>query len=955
MELGDFLQEMKVDKNGKMFLSNGGDAVSFLIALDDDGRLLWDYYFRDSDYNHFFVTKHYIYLISTYKQTNQLLLLDKDTGKKKEEITLELDDDEYIQQISTDYDGKMYVTTGKHFIIFEKDGDLERQFNIEIPYDMKPVIGPNGIIYILGQTEKSNQYRLYAIRSRGSIKWSTPLTFDGFRFTSERHQYPILFDKKGTLYIKDEFTVYSINPANGKVYWRYALDDEQEEYRFLLESDQDYLDDINRNRSPYLVKKLDDTVILMSNYEMIALDEDDGDEEWYFDRGIYPILSVIEQNKKIYTLFDRLYSLDEDGDVKWSYDLTGQGIYINADLQVDHDGYIYLNEYKYGSNNSTLTLFDPYGEVQWKSQSLPVDNHDWYMTKNGPIYVTYSYQNGRYASELYVINKDQMINNVKVDGVVEKVIEKGHTIYVLTSNKLYAFLYLYAPSGIKLEAPKEAERHTSDCYMITNNIKRLPNGYQLNIDWNYAVDKKDYDLKITADQDDNVYLSLYDGDQLAYLYSINSKGKLNWRYREKDEAINGFLISDNYLHLYDSDDENIQVIVLHKDTGREYRSFSHRDVDHILVDPDGNTYLSSADGLVKYNKYGRKVWQLNLNIPDSTKPVIGPDGSIYALSHLYGEKYRLYAVQTNGKKRWNATLTFEDFHLDEKESPVLFDEDGTLYLLNDDDHTLYVIDPNSGAIRFKHVAEEDVKLLLKLKKDDRYFENPNLNPWVVDKINDHIVLQSKKEVYALNADTGKIEWRFKNNQAITDMKEQDEILYVLSDHLYGINKYGYHIWTYPLNGENYPEKNLIMNQYGSIYVTEYTIGNRDGIIHEIDKYGNRLWQIKNSTYAEQVWYLAKKAPVYTTYQNYSDNTSLNTLNDHGLIIQTMVDGKVLEVLDDKDRFYVLTNEKLYAFTHSYEYGGDSALPCNEEIGTNHLDAIRFKDNLHEYAIRKNNP
>lgn len=911
---GDYLQDVKFDKDGTIYLSNGGDYVSYIIALDFDGRLIWDYYLRGRDFNNFYVTEDYIYLISTFNQTDNLILLDKNTGRKVDEVTLDLTEDEFIKTVAVDYDGNIFVTTENSFIIFEEDGDRKWSLGIEIAFDFKPVIGPNGRVYIMEYIEDTDRHRLYSITSKGSIKWKKYLTFNGYRFTSKHSDYPIMFDEDGTIYIKDEITIYSIDYKDGDTNWKYLLEEDRtNEFYFFLEPDKEYNEGIDSNRSQFLVNKIDDNIILMSDYEIIALDADDGKEKWNFDRGIYFIKDITEVNDIVYAMFDRLYAFDEDGDIDWSYDIENQSSYFNLDLQVDNSGNLYLYEYKYNSGNGTLSLLDRNGNIRWESKELPSGRHEWYSTEIGPIHKTYNYSNGQYESELSVINAEGVRNKIKVDGAVINVIERYDYLYILTNKKLYTFKYSYVLSGTSPTGPTN-EKDGS------NYLK----GYNLDEKWDYRIDKDDYELKVFTDMDNNTYISMFDGDYLAYIYSIDSEGDLNWKKNLTREDVSGFSISEDYIQLFDAYYKNNDYILLNKDSGKKIRSFrlnfSKADINDIIFDADENIYLSTEDELTKYNKYGSKSWDIDMEIPPSTKTVIGSDNVIYAFEYLSGNKYKLHAISnSNGKKEWSKILYFEDYSLGDKEDPILFDEDGTLYILNDDDNTLYSIDPEDGDINFKHVGNNSINILTKPDKNYLKSQSHNRSKNLANKIDNKVIVYSNNEVYALNSNNGRVDWSFKDNNYLRDIKEQNEILYVVFDDLYALNKYGDEIWDYELNSNVYYDTELIINDYGYIYVSENKSSKKDGLIHALNEYGQLQWQYKTLTNSEQNWYLTKKAPIYSAYNNYYNDTELYTINRNGSINKAAVDGKLIELIENDNYIYILTDEQLYSLKHLSGY------------------------------------
>lgn len=912
---GDFLEEIKFDSDGSIFLTNNGRYVSYIISLDSQGKLIWDYYLKEREFTHSFITKDYIYLVSTFRQNNQLVLLNKDTGRKVKEITLDLRADEYINKITANYDGNIFVTTEDKFIIFDKNGKRKWQLNISVPFNFTPVIGPNGNVYVLGYLDDTH-YRLYSIKPKGAISWSTSLNFQGYSFAANIKESPILFDKDGTLYIKDEFTVYSIDERDGDINWKYSFDKyngNYSSYNFLLEDDRNYFDDVDANRSQSLVNKVDDKIILYSKYEMIALDANNGKEEWYFDRGRYPIKDIVELDGRIYAVFDRLYAFDEDGDIEWSFNLGDKYTYSNIELQVDRYRNLYLYEYGYNAGKGTLYYISNSGNLLWKNGELPADRHDWHMTENGPIYITEKYYNGQYQSQLYIINPDKTISQVKLDGFVTKVIDKGWYIYFLTNAKLYAFTYPYYVYDINDNTKLPIDNNS--CYTYIDDNLNNTKGYKLNKDWDYKLNTDGYDVKQLIDEDNNVYLSFYDGDFIAYIYSLDRNGKINWKYNLDRESFSDLAISDNYLHLYDGNYENNGFLLLNKETGKkikDYKLYFSNDVNDITFDYQGDIYISTENSMSKYNYNGYKLWNISANIPSSTKNVIGPDGTIYVINHNYKSNYQLYAVRTSGSIKWRTNLTFDNYSLDEKEYPIQFDNNGDLYILNDDDYTLYSIDAANGNINFKYTGREDFNLLL--TKDI---------VWTVDN---KVVIYSDKQIYALNTDNGKTAWSFSSPSKLQDIAAQEDSIYVIFDKLYELNKYGKKVWTYDLKGKQYKDSGLVINDYGFIYAIEYKYNDKGGLIHALDD-RKLKWQYNSSTSTKQSWYLLDDVPIFTTYNRGSRSSEINLVNNSG-ISKVVVSGEIVDITEIDNTIYVLTDKQLYKFDKNYGYLNQTGNICS---------------------------
>ncbi|MDJ0764325.1 MAG: PQQ-binding-like beta-propeller repeat protein [Myxococcota bacterium] len=212
-------------------------------------------------------------------------------------------------------DGTIYVSTSSNnFYAIHPDGTekwiLETAGEIESP----PVVGLDGTIYVWVEDS------LYAINPDGTEKWIINPTADS--------NLPPAIGPDGTLYLGFEDGLYAIEPENGEEKWRFNT----------------------FPPIPYTPAIGSDGTIYAWAYKDFYAINPDGTEKWVFTAGSkFSESPIIDSDGTIYVGCDDgfLYALNPNAPtpaerLKWVFDLSGLGGWVNVPPVIASDGTIYV-------------------------------------------------------------------------------------------------------------------------------------------------------------------------------------------------------------------------------------------------------------------------------------------------------------------------------------------------------------------------------------------------------------------------------------------------------------------------------------------------------------------------------------------------------------------------------------------------------------------------------------
>ncbi|MDD2889901.1 MAG: PQQ-binding-like beta-propeller repeat protein [bacterium] len=269
-------------------------------------------------------------------------------------------------------------------------------------YYSSPTIGTDGTLYVGG----NSTYKLYAINSDGSLKWSYP--------TGSVNSSPAI-DSSGTIYVgSGDYKFYAINP-DGSLKWSYST--------------------IFGIFSPAI--SCDGTVYMASYYTFYALNLD-GSLKWSFTTPGYQIEScpAIGTDGTIYLsagIDGKIYTLDPNGSLKWSFTLDGNNV---TDPSISSDGTIYVADCF-----NKLYALNPNGSLKWSYVTGGDITSSPSIGSDGTIYATSQ------DHKLYAINPNGLVKwsfttNSYIYG--SSVIGSDGTIYFGSNDSA---LYAINPDG----------------------------------------------------------------------------------------------------------------------------------------------------------------------------------------------------------------------------------------------------------------------------------------------------------------------------------------------------------------------------------------------------------------------------------------------------------------------------------------------------------------------------
>ena len=233
------------------------------------------------------------------------------------------------------------------------------------------------------------------------------------------------------------------------------------------------------------------------------------------------------------------------------------------------------------------------------------------------------------------------------------VIDGDGTIYVGSSNKLYAF---------------------------------YPNGTQ---NWSFeTMDQGGYVTPAISPPIIGSNGTIYFLSNYNYLYAINKKGDQKWKFNIPNSASASPVISnDGTIYVVSSDK---QLYAINKNCSLKWTfEIGNAASSSPVIGSNGTIYVGSKDrNLYAIKPDGTLKWYFETGYSITTSPAIGNDGIIYVLS---GDN-KLYAIRQNGSQKW----TF-DIGSAYTASPVI-GGDGTVYI-NSGNGKLYAIN-SDGSLKW---------------------------------------------------------------------------------------------------------------------------------------------------------------------------------------------------------------------------------------------------------------
>jgi outer membrane protein assembly factor BamB len=352
-------------------------------------------------------------------------------------------------------------------------------------------------------------------------------------------------------------------------------------------------------------------------------------------------------------LNNTLYALDEDGSVKWTFNLTDNNEYMPG---VDPDtGTIYSDIF-----GSALVAINPDGTEKWRFLIVPSSDVGSTPTV-GPDGVIYFGTDNAQALIALNPNGTQKWRFNTAFGAVDNVpalnSDASAVYFVATDpDTLNNNALLYA-----LNTADGSERWRFPLLAENNEITSSPT----------------VDTKGTANPNDDV---IYVGDDDNYVYALKPAARLadpnpaapfplgagEWRFRTNGEIESSAAVDPDDGTIYiGSDDSNVWAI--NPNGTEKWRFPTGANVESTpIVDLDGTIYIGSLDGnLYAINPDGSQKWFFPTGGPVPSSPALGEAGFIHFGSNdTNAYTISQFADPRNFKdedKSLGKLLTFEDF------------------------------------------------------------------------------------------------------------------------------------------------------------------------------------------------------------------------------------------------------------------------------------------------------
>lgn len=349
-----WISNVSTDYNVAIGLNNtvyvsGNDGK--LYALDGNGKVLWTYATSskisgspnvDKEGNVYFTNW---MNSSLYKLTyNGTLLWKYNLGDYNSGTFPVLFNESIFVTTTTSDSSKLFSLTPQ--------GELNWICHIHSPnYGSSPTIASDGTIFIVPYN-----FRLYAVDSNGSIKWSKIVgsSLSGEEILGSKF-VTVSIDDDGTLYLGNH-NVYrtEISPNNYRYdYGKWVIaynQDGSEKWHALLGEDKNTDELLHGSVS---VSK-DGILYALGDCRIFALNSTNGVILWSYEIGQvlnnFPVSPVITDDTIYLGSSKGVYALDKDGNLKWFYKLPN----VISSPVMSSDNTLYI------SNSSGLFAFNDY-------------------------------------------------------------------------------------------------------------------------------------------------------------------------------------------------------------------------------------------------------------------------------------------------------------------------------------------------------------------------------------------------------------------------------------------------------------------------------------------------------------------------------------------------------------------------------------------------------------------
>jgi outer membrane protein assembly factor BamB len=329
-----------------------------------------------------------------------------------------------------------------------------------------------------------------------------------------------------------------------------------------------------------------DTIVIVSenNRPLINAYDKNGAVRWKFDKDTPICTPALDKDGNVYFYTSKMiYSLDKDGNKKWSYYNNKDCFSEGSDIAVGQDGTVCTASW-YGSYNENLLVIKD-GKVILDTEIKTGGRNCLLLGKDGTLYISAD-KKFKKKGLAGIFNRDEKVQDCLM-GIDPK---KGKEIFAIHIK----MREIISGDSNVIEGP---DGNLYVCNGWGTLTKFNPKGKQM---WEYNVMGKmeEYDTKPRAriihlpcfDEKGNAYLACDKdvGYPEGYLICLDSKGNILW----KKAAPNGFSSSPK-------------------------------------LGPHGNIYVYSWDRLKVYNRNGKNISEFETGYNETKNFAVGDKGEIY--------------------------------------------------------------------------------------------------------------------------------------------------------------------------------------------------------------------------------------------------------------------------------------------------------------------------------------